>query len=101
MLITNCLISWNVYGSTKAPPCRGFSYIEIWIIGVQSVIFLAIIEYTCILALKRDFGLKWTEKFDSKLDEIIKKIDLWSLITSAILFAFFVLIYCSINVNTF
>ena len=53
MLITNCLISWNVYGSTKAPPCRGFSYIEIWIIGAQFPILLAICEYGLVLYWKK------------------------------------------------
>ena len=53
LLITLYLISTNVYGSTEAPPNRGFSNIELWITGTQICILLAILEYSIILALKR------------------------------------------------
>ena len=46
LLITVNLIAWNVYGSTNAPPKRGFSFIELWMTGVQSTILLAILGMT-------------------------------------------------------
>ena len=49
LLITLYLISTNVYGSTEAPPNRGFSNIELWITGTQICILLAILEYSIIL----------------------------------------------------
>ena len=39
-LVTLDLIATNVYNSVKAPTKRGFSYIEIWMIGVQIPILL-------------------------------------------------------------
>ena len=59
LLITLFLISSNVYTAVNAPLKRGFSYIEVWIIGSQGVILFAIIEYGFVLAWK---------KFDQKID---------------------------------
>ena len=53
LLVTLHLISSNVYGSLNAPPNRGFSYIEIWILCTQGTILLAIIEYGFILLFMR------------------------------------------------
>ena len=53
MLITLYLITSNVYGSVEAPKSRGFSYIEVWMVGIQATILLAIFEYVIILVLKR------------------------------------------------
>ena len=43
----------NIYNSVKAPVKRGFSYIEIWMIGVQIPILVGILEYATLLALKK------------------------------------------------
>ena len=53
LLVTLDLIATNVYNSVKAPSKRGFSYIEIWMIGVQVPILLAISEYAILLAVKK------------------------------------------------
>ena len=53
MLITLDLIVTNIYKSVKAPAQRGFSYIEIWMIGVQIPILVGILEYATLLALKK------------------------------------------------
>ena len=53
MLITLILILANIYNSVKAPAQRGFSYIEIWMIGVQIPILVGIFEYAILLALKK------------------------------------------------
>ena len=50
LIVTLFLISSNVYVSVDAPSERGFSYIEIWIIGSQAPIVFALFEYGCILA---------------------------------------------------
>ena len=53
LLVTLYLISSNVYSSLQAPIQRGFSYIEIFLMGTQGVIFFAILEYGFILAWKK------------------------------------------------
>ena len=53
MVITLCLISFNVYNAVDAPPRRGFSYIELWMIGMEVPIILSILEYSAILGLRR------------------------------------------------
>ena len=53
MLVTLHLISVNVYTSISAPPERGFSYIELWMIGMQLPICVALVEYSIILGLKK------------------------------------------------
>ena len=52
-MITLNLIVTNVYNSVKAPARRGFSYIEIWMIGVQIPILVGILEYAILLALMK------------------------------------------------
>ena len=47
------LISANVYNSVKGPSNRNFGLIEIWFIGLQLVILIALLEYGSLLALKR------------------------------------------------
>ena len=86
LLITLYLITCNVYGTTKGPPNRGFSYIEKWIAGVQCNILFAILEYFFILALKQ-----------TNLKKSIKIIDLISLIVSSLFFSFFNLAYWLYN----
>ena len=53
LLVTLALITSNVYNSVNAPPKRGFSYIEVWMVGVQVPILVGILEYGIILALKK------------------------------------------------
>ena len=95
LLITLNLITWNVYGSVAAPPSRGFSYIELWITGIQINILFAILEYACILALKRtNIGLKIGKLFTfTDLDGIVKILDLISFIVSFVIFSIFNVMY--------
>ena len=53
MILTLYLISANVYNAVEAPSTRGFSYIEVWILGTQAPILLALFEYGFILLLKK------------------------------------------------
>ena len=52
LLVTLFLISSNTYNSLNIPQDRGFSYIEIWLIGTQGNILVALFEYAFILACK-------------------------------------------------
>ena len=53
MLVTLFLISTNVYSSINAPPERGFSYIELWMVGMFLPISIALVEYSIILGVKK------------------------------------------------
>ena len=53
-MVTLYLIAANVYGTVEAPKDRGFSYIEVWMVGIQLTIFVALFEYAFILALNRN-----------------------------------------------
>ena len=100
MIVTLYLISANVYNSVEGPKSKGFSYIEIWMIGTQIPILLALVEYGFILYLK-----KISKKFDDKtvmlelgkpkqnLDDKIKKLDFATLIISLISITAFTSIY--------
>ena len=82
-IVTLYLISTNVYNSVDAPRARGFSYIEIWMIGAQIPILLALCEYGFVLCLKKvlknsDDDLNtMTNQNESIiiLDDKIKKLD--------------------------
>ena len=63
LLVTLHLISSNVYSSLDIPKRRGFSYIEIWMVGAQGVILIALFEYGIILAWK-----KWKKYFSNSSD---------------------------------
>lgn len=61
LLVTLYLIASNVYSSLTAPQQRGFSYIEIWMTGIQFTILLALMEYGIVLALIK-FNFKLQKK---------------------------------------
>ncbi len=61
MLVTLYLITANLYSSVKAPPNRGFSYIEKWMCAVQVSILMAIMEYGYVLS-----KLKFISSSDKK-----------------------------------
>ena len=85
MIVTLFLISANVYNSVEAPNGRGFSYIEIWMIGTQIPILLALLEYGFILHMKK--------MSKNNLDESIKKLDYVTMIFSFIYFIIFAISY--------
>ena len=53
MIVTLYLISANVYNAVDAPRGRGFSNIEVWMLGAQFPILLALCEYGFVLYLKK------------------------------------------------
>ena len=101
------LIVTNVYNSVEAPTQRGFSYIEIWLIGIQIPILVAIFEYGILLAMKkyyqpnkktsevvvfnRKITTTDTEEIDMKLIEIT--MDKWSFIGTLSFIIIFNIIY--------
>ena len=105
LLVTLYLISSNVYSSLQAPIQRGFSYIEIFLVGNQGVIFFAILEYGFVLAWKK-YSKLWNKsqvKQDRKIgswfdlnmteDDNIKVIDMISLILAITFLIIFNTIY--------
>ena len=84
MIVTLYLISANVYNSVNAPNGRGFSYIEIWMLGSQFPILLALFEYGLILLFK---------KVDKMSDMQIKRLDFVAMIISFSIFLTFSSVY--------
>ena len=100
MILTLYLISANVYNSVDAPKNRGFSFIEIWMIGTQIPILLALCEYGFILHLKKIAEKPYDQvermiqdDLGQLLDEKIKKLDYASLIFTLLYFIIFVSVY--------
>ena len=104
MIITLYLISANVYNAVDAPNDRGFSYIEIWMVGTQFPILLALCEYGLVLYLKKvdrkplnpshsELNL---EKPQPDLDERIKRLDFATMVLSLIYLITFVLLYLTV-----
>ena len=107
MLVTLCLISSNVYIAVDAPLQRGFSYIEVWFLGMQLPILFAIVEYSLILGMNKFLIGKDVNVKVTMMGPIGKKVlfskenmeflayflDLISFLSSAILFIIFCFIY--------
>ena len=115
MLVTLYLISANVYNAVDAPPGRGFSYIELWMVGMQFPILFALVEYSIILGIKKYFKYRNESKSTSvisvkpnvthqRLDmrdsnHLFYKIDLFSFILSMFSFITFCLVYWTLLKN--
>ena len=105
LLVTLYLIATNVYNSVNAPIQRGFSYIELWMIGMLIPILVAIIEYGVTLCLYRYWELKELEQKvfvkgqmkipDSNKKVLTFKIDMTALFISIIYYVIFFISYCS------
>ena len=105
MVVTLYLISSNVYNSVDAPKVRGFSYIEIWMLGSQFPILLALFEYGFVLYFKKIAKKVDEQKNDEMslddefvnakpdLDEQIKKLDFATMIFSFVFFVLFAILY--------
>ena len=91
MLVTIFLVVTAIYGSVEAPPLRGFSYIELWYIGVQIPIIFALIEYGITLAILKYNGTDTQLKYFAEgttTGEVSKIVDFLSFCLS---FAFIVI----------
>ena len=92
MIVTLYLISANVYNSVDAPKNRGFSYIEIWMLGTQFPILVALFEYGVVLYLKK--VVKISNQYEANIfDEKIKILDMTTMIFNFCFFVIFALIY--------
>ena len=93
LLITIILIITNIYNSIDAAPNRGFSFVEVWYIGIIVPIFIGIIEYGVILAVKK-YGDDDCDKI-LKIDKHIffQSIDIFTLIVCIILLVIFNVTY--------
>ena len=90
MIVTLYLISENVYNSVDAPKGRGFSYIEVWKLGTQLPIILALCEYGLILHWIRTMDQTDSEE---EFDERIKKLDYATMIASFVYIIGFASLY--------
>ena len=122
MIVTLYLISAVVYNAVDAPRARGFSNIEVWMLGAQFPILLALCEYGFVLYLKKyankdqkhvqvqtisydpnqvrtvstdqnQFQTTTPQDQGLKLDDKIKRLDSVTMILSFLFFATFALIY--------
>ena len=100
MIVTLYLISANVYNSVDAPHNRGFSYIELWMIGSQFPILLALFEYGFVLYLKKvnqdveDENQRMEPNNQkSNLNKKIQCLDFATMIISFLLFVIFASLY--------
>ena len=105
MLVMLSLICYTTYANADAPPVRGFSHIELWMIGMLIPILVAIIEYGVTLCLYRYWELKELEQKvfvkgqmkipDSNKKVLTFKIDMTALFISIIYYVIFFISYCS------
>ena len=112
MIVTLYLISAVVYNAVDAPRDRGFSNIEVWMLGAQFPILLALCEYGFVLYLKKypnqdrnqirvqkmmpDQNQVQTITLDdqgTELDDRIKHLDSATMIFSFLFFTTFALVY--------
>ena len=93
---------------------RGFSYIEIWMTGVQTTLLLAIVEYGAILAIKKyhrpqissisvqvtsiDSGSMKSNRHENvwDIDEMCKKMDIFTFFCSLTFIVIFSIVYWTI-----
>jgi hypothetical protein len=99
MIVTLYLISANVYNSVDAPKNRGFSYVEIWMVGSQFPILIALLQYGFVLYLKKVVEISdqnEMKNFQAK----IKKLDLATMLFSLCSFMIFASIYCIVALSS-
>ena len=97
LLLTVFLIITNNYNSIEGPDDRGFSFIEIWMVGIYSQILFAIIEYAYLMAKKRhNLMLIYPNNEQEEIKELSKKFDKIAIIISSIYFFLFQCTYWSI-----
>ena len=91
MLLTICLISMTIYVSVQAPPNRGLSFIEIWIIGMLIPTILAILESSWILLKLRSMKKDQNSMTSDVTEENETKLRLYDFIMAVSLTVYFCL----------
>ena len=107
------MIRHNLGHSIEGPKSRGFSYIEIWFVGMQIPIIFGIMEYAMLLTMKRYLPIKSIEiihvqpngnlnqdKNQIDLDDFSKKMDKWTLIGCLIYIIIFTATYWTIAIGS-
>ena len=96
MLVILFLIYTNIYGKLEGPSSRGFSYVEVWYVGLFIPIVMAITEYAIILAtLKYKTEVEYGTIVYGKttLKRLIAHVDVASFCLSFLYMIIFVSIY--------
>ena len=70
MLVTIFLIVTGIYNTVDAPRSRGFSFIEMWYIGIQAPIISAILQYGVVLTFMKYFGPQKEIKIMGKIQSL-------------------------------
>ena len=91
LLVTLYLIATNVYNSVTAPTQRGFSFIEIWMIGVQIPILTGVVEYGILLAMKKYHKVE--------MNSVSKTVDMSTFSGSLLFIMIFNIIYWSMGLQ--
>ena len=114
LLVTLNLILMNVYNSVNAPTKRGFSFIEVWLLGVEIPFLVGILEYGMILSVRKYKSKKKAtsvinvrtaqspkiladEEFD--WNSLSKSLDKWTFIGSILFIMIFNIVYWSVALN--
>ena len=90
LVITLCLISINVYNAIDGPPSREYSYIEIWMIGMELPILVAALEYSIMLGIRRCHS-KFIENCAGKVDAITCVLSILYIISFSVYYWFFMI----------
>ena len=114
LLVTLNLILMNVYNSVNAPTKRGFSFIEVWLLGVEIPFLVGILEYGMLLSVRKYKSKKKAtsvinvrtaqspkiladEEFD--WNSLSKSLDKWTFIGSILFIMIFNIVYWSVALN--
>ena len=114
LLVTLNLILMNVYNSVNAPTKRGFSFIEVWLLGVEIPILVGILEYGIILSVRKYKSKKKVTSVinvksvlgpmiqaneDLEWNSLSKSLDKWTFIGSILFIMIFNIVYWSVALN--
>ena len=114
LLVTLNLILMNVYNSVNAPTKRGFSFIEVWLLGVEIPFLVGILEYGMILSVRKYKSKKKATSVinvrnsqspkilaDDEFDwnSLSKSLDKWTFIGSILFIMIFNIVYWSVALN--
>ena len=103
MLVILFLIFTNIHATLEGPSSRGFSYIEVWYVGMFIPIIMAITEYATVLAIMK---YKTENEYETivfgktTLKRLIAHIDVASLCLSFSFMIIFVSLYY-LNIPSF
>ena len=97
LLLTVFLIITNNYNSVNAPADRGFSFIEIWMVGIYLQILFAIFEYSYLIVQNRNkvMAIDSSEEHVS-IKKLSKELDRKAMLASLVYFVLFQFTYWSI-----